>query len=73
MNRLMPCRMRYSEVDSSGSRNPDDRPMATQFFSQNFWRWPVAKRMRRGEPMTGPSRPSISDAVASSSLMNSLQ
>ena len=25
--------------------------MATQFFSQNLCRWPVANRMRRGEPM----------------------
>jgi hypothetical protein len=47
--------------------------MATQFFSQKRCRCPVAKRIMRGVPRIGPSSPAMSDAVASSSLMNSLQ
>ena len=44
----MPVWIRWMLVDSSGSRNPDDSPIATTFFSQALSRRPGAKRTGRG-------------------------
>ena len=36
-------------VDSKGSMNPPDSPIATQFLFQNFLRFPVVNLMTFGE------------------------
>ena len=62
--------MRWIEVDSSGSMNPLDKPMATTFLFQNFLRLPVTKRIKRGSASALPSRLPRRMDVASSGLMN---
>ncbi len=53
----MPDWIRWMLVDSSGSMNPPDRPIATQFFSQSFSRRPAVKRSRRGSAIVGAVEP----------------
>jgi hypothetical protein len=55
-------------VDSSGSRNPPDRPTATQLPCQACWRWPVQKRSTRGSVSGSPSMWASSACRASASL-----
>ena len=55
-------------VDSSGSRKPLDKPMATTFFFHTSSRWPGLNRMARGWRITSPFTLASSAALASSSL-----
>ena len=56
-------------VDSKGSRNPDESPIETTFFSHAFERRPGANRTGRGSACAAPSRLDSKVAAASSSLI----
>src|SRR5450631_2407231 len=60
-------------VDSSGSRKPLARPIATTFLFQIFLRMPVVNLSGRGSARARPSRLFSSVAAASSSLMYALE
>jgi dsRNA-specific ribonuclease len=65
----MPIWISEMLVDSSGSRKPADRPIATQLPIQKRRTWPARKRTRFGSPRTSPSSWPRSVASAWSSLM----
>ncbi|MNL68712.1 hypothetical protein D3C87_1934830 [compost metagenome] len=65
--------IRWMLVDSSGSMNPLDRPMATTFLSHILRRRPVLNRSRRGSARGWLSRLAVSVATASSSEMKRLE
>ena len=58
-------------VDSKGSMNPDDKPIATTLRIQDLRRIPGTKRIVRGSALCSPSRLARSTDVASSSLIRS--
>ena len=60
-------------VDSSGSRNPPESPIATQFFSHERSRRPAVKRSNRGSVVVGASSPASSSAAARSSSICALE
>ena len=60
----MPAWIRWMLVDSSGSMNPLDRPMATTLRFHMSLRRPVVNRRHWGSPSASPSKFAISVAAA---------
>jgi cytochrome c oxidase subunit 2 len=71
--RAMAVWIRWMDVDSSGSRNPDASPIETTFLTQGCLRTPALKRRKFGSDNGSPSRSELRLFRASSSPRCSLQ
>ena len=69
----MPRAIRWIDVASSGSMNPDARPSDRQLCFQNWRRCPVVYGMTRGSSMQAESSERSSVAFAAASLAKRLE